>query len=60
MVVIVRLDLDHYDAKTLSSLVREGVITLGEACEAKAVQSMTELHRLLWVRQVQDMSRKAA
>ena len=54
-VVIVRLDLDRYDALTLSKLVKEGVITTGDACEARAVRSMSALHRLMWVRQVQEL-----
>lgn len=53
MVVIVRLDLDRYDASTLQSLVREGVVTIGEACEAKAVKQMSDYERLMWVRATQ-------
>lgn len=56
-IVIVRLDLDKYDALTLSKFCREGIVTIGEATESKALQEMSDLHRLLWVRQVQDMIR---
>lgn len=54
-VVIVRLDLDKYDALVLSRFVVEGVITIGEACDAKAIKGMSELHQLIWVRQVKGM-----
>lgn len=54
-IVIVRLDLDKYDALTLSRLVVDGVITLGDACDAKSIKSMSDLHRLIWVRQVKSM-----
>jgi hypothetical protein len=57
MVIIVRLDLDRYDALTISRFVREGIVTIGEATEAKCIKEMSDLHRLMWVRQVQDMCR---
>lgn len=60
MVIIVRLDLDVYDPLTLSRFVREGVVTIGEATEAKSVREMSELHRLLWVRQCQELVRKVS
>lgn len=53
MVVIVRLDLDRYDASTLQNLVREGVVTIGEACEAKSIKVLSEYERLMWVRATQ-------
>jgi hypothetical protein len=56
-VVIVRLDLDRYDALTISRLVRDRVITIGEATEAKCIKDMSDLHRLLWIRQVKDLMR---
>jgi hypothetical protein len=55
MVIIVRLDLDKYDALTLSRFVREGIVTIGEATEAKSIQRMSELHRLIWIRECQAM-----
>lgn len=58
MVIIVRLDLDKYDPLTLSKFIREGIVTIGEATEAKCIKEMSDLHRLVWVRQCQDM-RKA-
>lgn len=55
-VVVVRLDLDRYDAYTLACLVRDGVITVGDACEAESVKRMSDLNRLLWVRKTKELT----
>lgn len=53
MIVIVRLDLDKYDLKTIERLYENGVITLGEAAESKAVKELTDLQKLQWCRKEQ-------
>lgn len=53
MVVIIRLDLDRYDVKTIERLTKDGVITIGEATEARVIKKMSEFERLMWVRAIQ-------
>lgn len=53
MIVIIRLDLDKYDLKTIERLTKDGVITMGEATESRVVQEMSEFERLMWVRAMQ-------
>lgn len=55
MVAIVRIDLDKFDALFIAKLYAEGLITLGEATEAKCARDMDDVHRLLWTRQIQDL-----
>ena len=55
MIVIVRLDLDMYDRNMIENLVCIGVITMGEATESKSVKKMSDLDRLVWVREMQRL-----
>lgn len=52
-IVIVRLDLDRYDLEGLSTLVCDGVITIPDAREARAVRELPEYEELMWVRNLQ-------
>lgn len=54
-IVIVRLDLDLFDLKTIEKLVTTSVITMGEATEAKCVCKMNDFEKLMWVREMQKM-----
>jgi hypothetical protein len=49
--VIVRLDLDRYRADTIARLVVDGMVGLEEATEARAIREMTDVVRLVWVRE---------
>lgn len=53
MIVIVRLDLDKYELKTIERLVQNSVITMGEATESREVKKMNDLDKLVWVREMQ-------
>lgn len=53
MIVIVRLDLDRYDVDVIERLVADGVITVGEAVQSKAAESMSEYEQLMWIRKIQ-------
>lgn len=54
MVVIVRLELDHYGIDHVTRLVLDGVVTIAEAIEgAKAIRDMSEYDQLMWVRRIQ-------
>ncbi len=53
MIVVVRLDLDKYDLRTIEKLVTNGVITMGEATESKSVRKMNDLEKLMWIREQQ-------
>jgi len=53
MVVIVRLDLDKYDIRTIERLVQNNVISMGEATEAKVIGDLSEIQRLMWIRKNQ-------
>ena len=53
MIVVVRLDLDKYDLRTIEKLVTNGVITMGEATESKQVKRMNDLEKLMWIREQQ-------
>lgn len=53
MIVVVRLDLDKYDLRTIEKLVINGVITMGEATESKSVKKMNDLEKLMWIREQQ-------
>lgn len=54
MVVITRIDLDSCDPLMLSRLVGMGLITVGQAMDAKCIRAMSELHQLLWKRGIED------
>ena len=56
MIVIVRLDLDRYDVRSIEKLYEGGVITLGEATESKVVKRMNDLDKLVWIRKVQKLA----
>lgn len=57
MIVIVRLDLDRYDLLMIARLYRDGLITMSEVTESKAYREMSELHRLMWERQVMELKK---
>lgn len=59
MVIIVRIDLDRYDLSQIEAFVRDGIITLPEARESRAVQSLGDLEGLMWVRRMQGEVRVA-
>lgn len=59
MVIICRIDLDKFDLLSLSKFYAEGIVTMGEIAESKAYKEMSELHQLLWTRQVQDLRKIA-
>jgi hypothetical protein len=50
--VWVRLDIDMYDLIGISRLYFDGVISLAEASESKAVKSLSEYERLVWKREL--------
>lgn len=53
MIVIVRLDLDKYEMSTIERLVQNGVISMGEATEARVIRELDDVKRLMWVRKNQ-------
>lgn len=55
MVVIARLDLDTMDALMLSKLISLGIISIGQAMDAKAIRDMKPLYMHLWKVQVQQL-----
>jgi hypothetical protein len=58
MVIIVRIDLSKYDAGQLREFVKDGILTVGEACNAEAILRMSDYERVLWIRSVKGV-RKA-
>ena len=48
--VWVRLDIDMYDLVGISRLYFDGVISLAEASESRAVKSLSEYERVMWKR----------
>ena len=58
-VIIVRLDLDRYDLQMIERLVIDGVLSLSEARDSKAVKKLGDWQEVLWVREMQK-SRNAA
>lgn len=55
MVIIVRIDLDKYDLGKLRDLVRDRVVTIPEAREAKSFKALDEYAQLMTVRAWQEM-----
>lgn len=60
MVIVVRLDLDRYDLKALSALIRDQVITISEASESRAFKELSEYDQLMMVRDWQKTLKKKA
>lgn len=60
MVVITRLELDHYSVEQITSFVVNGVVTIGEAIDgAKAIREMSDVNRLMWERSARAMFKAA-
>lgn len=57
MIVIVRIDLSKYDAAQLREFVQEGILTVGEACNAEAILRMKDYERVLWIRSTKVMKK---
>jgi hypothetical protein len=58
-VIIVRLDLDRYDLQMIERLVIDGVLSLSEARDSKAVKGLGDWQEVLWVREMQKSMRAA-
>lgn len=53
MVIVVRIDLDRYEIEMIERLVVDGVVTLQEARECRAVKELGDWQSVLWVRKMQ-------
>ena len=53
MVVICRIELDNYSLDQIEHFVIDGIVTLSEARQSKAVMAMGEYNQVLWVRRMQ-------
>jgi hypothetical protein len=51
-IVVVRLDLDRYDLQMIERLVADGVITLTEARDSRAVRELGDWQAVLWVKRM--------
>ncbi len=55
MVIVVRIDLDRYELEMIERLVVDGVVTIQEARQSRAVKALGDWKEVMWVRRMQPM-----
>lgn len=55
MVIVVRIDLDRYDLGKLQDLIRDRVVTIPEAREARAFKALSDYAQLMTIRHWQGL-----